>query len=99
MEALLAVQVVAQEVAGLTGDISGSLALVGYGLAAIGPGVGIAVADNYFGAAVSGALGLEFNFNVIPIDLVLEWRPPLAIVPGVHFHPVGFTGHIRIYLF
>jgi len=43
MEALLAVQIVAQEVAGLTGDISGSLALVGYGLAAIGPGVGIGI--------------------------------------------------------
>ena len=26
---------------GLSGDISGSLALIGYGLAAIGPGVGI----------------------------------------------------------
>jgi F-type H+-transporting ATPase subunit c len=25
----------------LTGDISGSLALIGYGLAAIGPGIGI----------------------------------------------------------
>jgi F-type H+-transporting ATPase subunit c len=43
MEALLAVQVVAQEVAGLTGDIGGSLALIGYGLAAIGPGVGIGI--------------------------------------------------------
>lgn len=43
MEALLAVQVVAQEVAGLSGDISGSLALIGYGLAAIGPGVGIGI--------------------------------------------------------
>ncbi|MDR9449756.1 MAG: ATP synthase F0 subunit C [Acidimicrobiia bacterium] len=27
----------------LTGDISGSLALVGYGLAAIGPGIGIGI--------------------------------------------------------
>ncbi|MDJ0961986.1 MAG: ATP synthase F0 subunit C [Acidimicrobiia bacterium] len=26
---------------GLSGDISGSLALIGYGLAAIGPGIGI----------------------------------------------------------
>jgi len=43
MEALLAVQVVAQNVAGLTGDISKSLALIGYGLAAIGPGVGIGI--------------------------------------------------------
>ncbi len=40
MEALLAVQVVVAE---LTGDIGGSLALVGYGLAAIGPGVGIGI--------------------------------------------------------
>ena len=38
MEALLAVQTF---VAQLEGDISGSLALIGYGLAAIGPGVGI----------------------------------------------------------
>ena len=29
--------------AGLTGEISGSLNLVGYGLAAIGPGVGIGI--------------------------------------------------------
>jgi F-type H+-transporting ATPase subunit c len=28
---------------GLTGDISGSLAVIGYGLAAIGPGVGIGI--------------------------------------------------------
>ena len=28
---------------GLTGDISGSLALIGFGLAAIGPGVGIGI--------------------------------------------------------
>lgn len=40
MEALLAVQVVVAE---LTGDIGGSLALIGYGLAAIGPGVGIGI--------------------------------------------------------
>ena len=34
----------AEEVAtGLSGDISGSLALIGYGLAAIGPGVGIGI--------------------------------------------------------
>ncbi len=41
--AAAAAQVLAQEGVGLTGDISGSLALVGYGLAAIGPGVGIGI--------------------------------------------------------
>ncbi len=41
MDALI---MAAEEVgAGLTGDISGSLALIGYGLAAIGPGVGIGI--------------------------------------------------------
>ncbi len=43
MEALLAVQLVAQEVAGLTGELSGSLNIIGYGLAAIGPGIGIGI--------------------------------------------------------
>lgn len=38
---LLAAQVLAQEAGGLTGDISGALALIGYGLATIGPGLGI----------------------------------------------------------
>ncbi len=33
----------AEAATGLSGDISGSLALVGYGLAAIGPGVGIGI--------------------------------------------------------
>ena len=42
MEAVFALQILAQE-AGLTGDISGSIALIGYGLAAIGPGVGIGI--------------------------------------------------------
>jgi F-type H+-transporting ATPase subunit c len=32
-----------EAVTGLTGDIGGALALVGYGLAAIGPGVGIGI--------------------------------------------------------
>ncbi len=41
-EVIAAAQVLAQE-ASLSGDISGSIALVGYGLAAIGPGVGIGI--------------------------------------------------------
>ncbi len=42
--ALMSVLVLAQaEGGGLTGDIAGSLALIGYGLAAIGPGVGIGI--------------------------------------------------------
>jgi F-type H+-transporting ATPase subunit c len=45
MQALLALQILAQEAGetGLVGDISGPIALVGYGLAAIGPGIGIGI--------------------------------------------------------
>ena len=43
MDALI---MAAEEVGtGLSGDISGSLALIGFGLAAIGPGVGIGIVD------------------------------------------------------
>ncbi len=42
-EVIAAAQVLAQEAGGLTGDIGGSIALIGYGLAAIGPGVGIGI--------------------------------------------------------
>jgi F-type H+-transporting ATPase subunit c len=43
MQALLAVQLVAQAASGLTGELSGSLNIIGYGLAAIGPGIGIGI--------------------------------------------------------
>ena len=45
MDAVLAVAVGALSLAqaGLTGEISGSLNLVGYGLAAVGPGIGIGI--------------------------------------------------------
>lgn len=45
MDAVLAVTLGAFSLAqaGLTGEISGSLNLVGYGLAAVGPGIGIGI--------------------------------------------------------
>ncbi|HEX9642791.1 MAG TPA: ATP synthase F0 subunit C [Acidimicrobiia bacterium] len=46
MEALLAVQTILAQADGVVGDLdslSGPLALVGYGLAAIGPGIGIGI--------------------------------------------------------
>ncbi|MCY4367967.1 MAG: ATP synthase F0 subunit C [bacterium] len=45
MDAVLAVTLGALSLAqaGLTGEINGSLNLVGYGLAAVGPGIGIGI--------------------------------------------------------
>jgi len=74
----------------------------------IGAGLGVGFDDDdydhkdkhyhdYFALAASFVLGLEFNFIPIPLDIVLEFRPGLLIVPYVDLDPVDFTGHIRIY--
>ncbi len=65
--------------------------------AGLGPSVG--VGDNWFALGVHGTLGLEFNFNPVPIDLVLEYKPGLVIVPGVGADLWNFGGQIRIYPF
>lgn len=49
----------------------------------------------YLGAA--GVLGLELNFHPVPIDVVIEYRPGLSIVPTVGADLVNFTGHVRYY--
>ena len=64
----------------------------------LGVGAGLGLADGGgFGLAASGVLGLELNFVPIPLDLVLEYRPELGIVPDVDIDVVGFSGHIRWY--
>lgn len=68
----------------------------------LGVGIGLGFDDydrdrDYFALAASFVLGLEFNFIPIPIDIVLEFRPGVLIVPDVDFDPVDFTGHIRVY--
>jgi hypothetical protein len=49
----------------------------------------------YFG--VSGVVGLEFLFQPLPFDIVLEYRPSIIIAPVVGFDPVSFDGHVRFY--
>ena len=73
---------------------TGSVVELGWNL---GPGVAVGISDYGVGAAVAGVAGLELNFNPIPIDLVLEWRPSLNVVPNVDIDLIGFTGHIRFY--
>lgn len=66
---------------------------------AAGLGPSVSLSDNWFGLGVHGTLGLEFNFNPIPIDLVLEYKPGIYVVPGVGADLWNFGGHIRIYPF
>lgn len=63
----------------------------------LGGGLGLSDYNDTIGFAAAGVLGLEVLINVIPIDLVLEFRPTVLIVPDVHFDLVDFTGHIRYY--
>jgi len=71
---------------------------------AIGPGMGIWVGNHSFALAASGALGFEVNITAVPLDIVIEYRPRLLIVPpasyagdGLAFDFVNFSGHIRYY--
>lgn len=63
----------------------------------VGVGAGLGLNSKTFAFAGALVLGLEFNFLPVPIDVVIEYRPGLLIVPSVNFEPVDFTGHIRYY--
>lgn len=46
-------------------------------------------------AGVSGVAGLEFNFQPVPIDITIEYRPGISFLPGVGADLVNFSGHVR----
>jgi len=60
-----------------------------------GAGIGLSSSGDDLGLGVSGVAGLEFAFVPVPLDLVLEYRPTLALVPGVGLELIDFTGHLR----
>ena len=62
-----------------------------------GFGGALGVGDDRFGAAGAFVAGLEFIMRPLPIDLVLEWRPSVRILPDVDVEPVTFGGHLRFY--
>ena len=74
----------------------------------IGAGLGVGFDDDeydhkddhyhdYFALAASFVLGLEFDLIPIPLDIVLEFRPGLLLVPYIDLDLVDFTAHIRVY--
>lgn len=75
--------------------IKGRVLDIGLG-AGFGAGVGL---HDHPAIAAAGVIGLEGNFNSIPLDLVVEWRPTLLFVPDTHLKLDEFTGHVRVYLF
>jgi hypothetical protein len=64
----------------------------------LGAGFAVASASGHEpGLAGSGIAGLEFNFTRVPLDVVVEYRPTLGILPDLHLHLVDFTAHVRFY--
>jgi hypothetical protein len=62
----------------------------------IGFGPFLGVGDKTW-LGVSGVLGLEFNFVPVPIDITIEYRPGLQVIPDVGADLIAFTGHIRYF--
>ncbi len=63
----------------------------------IGGGAGIGLGNVDFALAAAFVAGLQLNIHAVPIDLVVEYRPRIFLVPFVGFDWLGFTGHIRYY--
>jgi hypothetical protein len=60
-----------------------------------GAGAGLALGSSNLGLGISGIVGIEFALVPVLLDLVLEYRPTIGVLPGLGFDPVNFTGHLR----
>ena len=47
--------------------------------------VGFEGSDTYLGP--TGIVGLDYKFTGIPLNLSLDWKPELDIIPGIRFVP------------
>jgi hypothetical protein len=63
-----------------------------------GAGVYVGVEDNNTYVGPTGALGLDYKFANIPINLSLDWKPELDIVPEINFVPDAFALSVRFTL-
>lgn len=52
---------------------------------------------NDFWLGANGVAGIQFNFQPVPIDLTLEYKPGFLVVPDIYVEPVNFGGHLRIW--
>lgn len=76
----------------------------------VGPGLSLGLSDgryrDYWIVGASGVVGLEFLFNMLPLDVVLEYRPTLFIYnnnfddrgsDGFDLDLIRFGAHIRFF--
>jgi hypothetical protein len=50
--------------------------------------VGFSSGDTYLGP--TGTVGLDYKFPSIPLNLSLDWKPELDIIPKINFIPDAF---------
>ena len=63
----------------------------------LGGGVGVSTGGGAPGVAVAGIAGLEFNFTRAPLDVAIEYRPAVGILPNPWIGLIGFTAHVRLW--
>jgi hypothetical protein len=55
--------------------------------------VGFEDDDTYLGP--TGVLGLDYKFPSVPVNLSIDWKPELDILPSINFVPEAFAVSIR----
>jgi hypothetical protein len=76
--------------------VEGDVAELAWNVGA-GAGVGIYSQSATLGVAVAGVAGLEVAFKPAPLDLVIEYRPTLSVIPDVGLSLIGATAHLRYF--
>jgi hypothetical protein len=65
--------------------------------AGAGVGLGVSTSKERAEVAASGVLGLELLLVPAPVDLVIEYRPVVGVIPGFGIDVLDFTAHLRVY--
>ena len=58
--------------------------------------IGFQNKNAYFGP--TGILGLDYKFKDVPVNLSLDWKPELDIIPDINFIPDAFALSVRFTL-
>ncbi len=60
-----------------------------------GAGAYIGFQDNNSYVGPTGIIGLDYKFTNVPVNLSLDWKPELDIIPKVNFVPEAFALSVR----
>src|SRR5687768_15832460 len=55
--------------------------------------VGFEAGDTYLGP--TGIIGMDYKFTNIPLNISIDWKPELDIIPDINFVPDAFALSVR----